>query len=174
MIISKNRGERMSLIIGNIIALIGSLLMVYAGVIKDKKGILLVQSFQIGLLATSNLVLNGISGFIINMVNFIRNIICYEEALFLKVKILLSIISIVLTIYFNNHGLIGYLPLISGLLYLWFMTVKDAIKFKILIIVSVLFWLIYDFTIQSYTACVFDLITIIVSFISVINLKKKD
>ena len=34
----------MALIIGNIIALIGSLLMVYAGIIKDKKGILFVQS----------------------------------------------------------------------------------------------------------------------------------
>ena len=73
----------------------------------------------------------------------------------------MSIISIILTIYFNNHGLLGYLPLISGLIYLWFMTVKDVIKFKILIIVSVVFWLIYDFIIQSYTASVFDLITII-------------
>ena len=163
----------MVLIIGNIIALIGSILMIYAGVIKDKKGILLVQSLQVGLLGISNLVLGGISGFIINTINFIRNIICYKEALSLKVKILLSIISIILTIYFNNHGLIGYLPLISGLIYLWFMTIKDVIKFKILIIISVVFWLIYDFTIQSYTASVFDLITIIVSSISVIKLKTK-
>lgn len=163
----------MALIIGNIIALIGSILMVYVGVIKDKKGILFVQSLQIALLAISNLVLNGISGFIINTINFIRNIICYKEALSLKVKILLSIISIALTVYFNNYGLIGYLPLISGLIYLWFMTVKDVIKFKILIIVSVVFWLIYDITIQSYTASLFDLITIIVSSISVIKLKTK-
>lgn len=163
----------MALIIGNIIALIGSILMVYVGVIKDKKGILFVQSLQIALLAISNLVLNGISGFIINTINLIRNIICYKEALSLKVKILLSIISIGLTIYFNNYGLIGYLPLISGLIYLWFMTVKDVIKFKILIIVSVVFWLIYDITIQSYTASLFDLITIIVSSISVIKLKTK-
>ena len=164
----------MVLIIGNIIALIGSLLMVYAGTIKNKKGILFVQSLQMALLAISNLVLNGISGFINNIINFIRNIICYKEALSLKVKILLSIISIILTIYFNDLGLIGYLPLLSGLIYLWFMTVKDVIKFKILIIVSVVFWLIYDFTIQSYTASAFDLITIIVSSISVIKLKKKD
>ena len=164
----------MALLIGNIIALIGSILMVYAGVIKDKKGILLVQYLQIGLLAISNLVLNGISGFIINTINFIRNIICYKELLSLKVKIFLSIISIALTIYFNNLGIIGYLPLISGLLYLWFMTVKDVIKFKILIIISVIFWLIYDFSIKSYTASAFDLITIIVSSISIIKLKRKD
>ena len=66
------------------------------------------------------------------------------------------------------------MPLISGLIYLWFMTVKDVIKFKILIIVSVVFWLIYDFNIKSYTASAFDLITIIVSSISVIKLKEKN
>ena len=99
-----------------------------------------------------------------------------DNALFfilLNTSSLLSIISIALTVYFNNYGLIGYLPLISGLIYLWFMTVKDVIKFKILIIVSVVFWLIYDITIQSYTASLFDLITIIVSSISVIKLKTK-
>ena len=161
----------MVLIIGNIIALIGSLLMVYTGVIKNKKGILIVQSLQIAMFAISNLVLNGISGFIINSINFIRNIICYKDKLSLIVKILLSIISIVLIVYFNNLGLIGYLPLISALIYLWFMTINDVIKFKIVLIVSVILWLIYDFTIKSYTASLFDLITIIVSIISIIRMK---
>ena len=161
----------MVLIIGNIIALIGSLLMVYTGVIKNKKGILIVQSLQIAMFAISNLVLNGISGFIINSINFIRNIICYKDKLSLIVKILLSIISIILIVYFNNLGLIGYLPLISALIYLWFMTINDVIKFKIVLIVSVILWLIYDFTIKSYTASLFDLITIIVSIISIIRMK---
>ena len=161
----------MVLIIGNIIALIGSLLMVYTGVIKNKKGILIVQSLQIAMFAISNLVLNGISGFIINSINFIRNIICYKDKLSLIVKILLSIISIVLIVYFNNLGLIGYLPLISALIYLWFMTINDVIKFKIVLIVSVILWLIYDLTIKSYTASLFDLITIIVSIISIIRMK---
>ena len=84
----------MTFVIGNIIALVGSILMIYVGTIKDKKRILYVQSLQIGLFAISNLVLNGISGFIINTINFIRNIICYKELLSLKVKIFLSIISI--------------------------------------------------------------------------------
>ena len=132
----------MTLIIGNIIALIASLLMVYSGIIKNKKGILYVQSIEIGLFIISNLILNGISGAIINTINFIRNIICYKDKLDLKIKIILTVISIVLTLCFNNLGLIGLLPLISALIYLWFMTIKDVIKFKILIIVSVLLWLI--------------------------------
>ena len=164
----------MKLITGNVIALIASLLMVYSGIVKNKKKILYVQSIQVGLFAISNLVLNGISGAIINTINFIRNIICYKNNLNLKIKILLTIISIGLSLYFNNLGLIGLLPLISALIYLWFMTVKDVVKFKILIIVSVAFWLVYDFNIKSYTASIFDTLTIIANFISIAKIKKNN
>ncbi len=163
----------MQLIIGNVIALVGSLFMVYSGVVKEKKKTLYVQSIQIALLAISNLVLNGISGFIINTINFIRNIICYKDALNFKIKILLSILLIGLTLYFNNLGFIGLLPLISALIFLWFMTVKDEIHFKIVLIISVVLWLIYDLGIQSYTASAFDIFTIIASSVSIIKIKGK-
>lgn len=163
----------MSLIIGNIIALIASLLMVYTGIIKEKKKVLYVQSMQIGLFAISNLVLNGISGFIINAINFIRNIICYRNKLNVLMKLIISIVSIGLTLYFNNFGIIGLLPLVSALVYLWFMTIKDDIKFKIILIISVALWLAYDFTIKSYTASVFDILTILTSIISIFRLRTK-
>ena len=47
----------MLLIIGNIIALTASLLMVYSGILKEKKKILYVQTVQIGLSVVSNIVL---------------------------------------------------------------------------------------------------------------------
>ena len=50
------------MVIGNIIALIASLLMVYSGIIKQKKKILYVQTVQIGLSVASNIVLGGIVG----------------------------------------------------------------------------------------------------------------
>ena len=39
----------MMFIIGNVIALVASILMVYSGIIKTKKKIVYVQSIQIGL-----------------------------------------------------------------------------------------------------------------------------
>ena len=113
----------MVLIIGNAIALIASILMVYSGIIKQKKKILYIQSIQIGLSVISNIVLNGISGAIINAISFIRNILCYKNKLGVKEKIILTILSVVLILCFNNLGLIGILPLISTIVYLWFMTI---------------------------------------------------
>ena len=67
----------MLLIIGNVVALIASLIMVYTGCIKSKQKILYAQNIQMGLLGISNLVLGGFSGAAINAVGIIRNILCY-------------------------------------------------------------------------------------------------
>ena len=163
----------MTLFIGNLIALLGSFVMVYSGTIKDKKGTIFVQSIQITLLAISNIVLGGIAGFIINLINLIRNIISYKNLLNIKIKVIISIISIILTLVFNKEGLIGYLPLISTLIFTWFMTIKDIIKFKYALAISVFLWLIYDFSIRSYTASLFDAITVVVTLLSIIKINNK-
>ena len=49
------------ILIGNIIALIVSIIMVVSGFIKQKSRILYVQTIQIGLSVLSNIVLGGIT-----------------------------------------------------------------------------------------------------------------
>ena len=161
------------IIIANIIALIASILMVYSGILKDKKKILFFQSVHIALYVVSNALLKGISGVIINTLSFIRNILCYNNKLNFAVKIILTIIIIPVTIYFNNRGVFGLLPLVAALLFLWCMTVKDIKIFKLLIIITTLMWSIYDFYIQSYTSFMFDLLTIAANIISIIKIGKR-
>ena len=159
------------IIIGNIIALVASLLMVYSGVIKQKKKILYVQTIQISLSVLSNIVLGGIVGAIINGLSCIRNILCYKDKLGLKEKIIITILALVLSLRFNNLGLIGILPLISTITYLWLMNVKNVIKFKYLIIFIMILWCIYDFTIKSYSSAVFDFLTVITNAYSIMKIK---
>ena len=161
------------IVIGNIIALIASLLMVYSGIIKQKKKILYVQTVQIGLSVASNIVLGGIVGAIINALSCVRNILCYKEELGLKEKLILTILATALSIAFNNLGIIGILPLISTIVYLWLMNLKDVIKFKVLIIFTMILWLIYDICIMSYSSAVFDFLNVIANIISIYQIKYK-
>ena len=161
------------LIIGNIIALIASILMVYSGIIKKKKKIILVQTIQIGLSGISNLVLGGFTGAIINAINLFRNILSYKEKLALKEKIIIIILSVTLSLIFNNLGIIGLLPIISTVTYVSLMTTKNVVKFKLLIIFTMLMWGIYDFYIKSYTSAAFDLTNIVANIIAIYQLKKK-
>ena len=92
----------MQIIIGNIIALIASIIMVYSGYLKQKKKILYVQTIQIGLSVLSNIVLGGITGAIINAISYVRNILCYKEKLNNKSKIILIAFATILSLCFNN------------------------------------------------------------------------
>jgi len=161
-----------AIVIGNIIALIASLLMVYSGFIKPKKKILYMQTVQCGLSIISNVVLGGITGAIINAVGCVRNILCYKNKLGRREKIIITIVSIVLCLTFNNIGWIGLLPLLSTVVYIWLMNINDIIKFKMLIIFTMALWFIYDIFIKSYAAAIFDFATIVSNCISIFQLQK--
>ena len=68
--------------------------------------------------------------------------------------------TIVFGVIFNTHdGFIGYLPVISTLLFLFFINIKDMVKFKAISALVMFLWLIYDLEIHLYTTAFFDLVT---------------
>ncbi|MBQ2836418.1 MAG: YgjV family protein [Clostridia bacterium] len=158
------------IIIGNIIALLASLLMVYTGLLRKKEKFIYIQTFQMLLLAISNLILGGITGVITNIFGCIRNILCYKNKLKNTEKIILVVITSVFSLCFNNLGFIGILPLISTVTYTLLIDLKDVVKFKILVILTVILWFIYDIYIQSYTSAIFDFMTIITNTIAIYKL----
>lgn len=169
---SKER-KYMQIVIGNIIALIASLLMVYSGLIKKKEKIIYMQTIQIFMFALSNLILGGITGSISNLFACIRNILFHKNKLKNKEKIILVCMMLVFSLSFNNLGIIGLLPLISTIAFTLFIDLKDIIKFKILIISTSFLWLIHDICIQSYISAIFDFMTIVTNTISIYKLKNK-
>ena len=161
-----------TLMVGNIVATIAAMFMLYAGVLKEKKKILFIQTIQIALLVASNFILGGIIGGILNILCIIRNLLSYNDKLGLKSKIIITVLSIGLSIPFNNKGLLGLLPTISTVLYLWLMNTKDVIKFKWLIIFTNFTWLVYDIIILSIVTAVFDFLCIIANFVTILVMKK--
>ena len=157
----------LNIICGNVLALIAALLMVYTGILKDKKKIMFVQTIQIGMFSISNFVLGGIIGGIINALGCLKNILYSNNKLNVMGKIIITLVAIVMTIIFNNEGLIGYLPLINTIFYMWLMDVKNIIKFKILIIFTAILWLVYDFSINSFTSMIFDFMNITANIVTI-------
>ena len=159
------------IVIGNIIALIASILMVLAGLQKKKKKILFIQIIQIGLSIISNIVLGGYTGAIINALSCVRDILCYKDKMGTKEKIIIIILAIGLSLAFNNLGWIGLLPLVATITYISFMDTKNVVKFKMLIIFSMIMWLAYDLYIKSYTSAVFDFLSIVANIIAILQIK---
>lgn len=161
----------MTLIIGNIIGLIGSIVMVIGGNIKDKNKALTTQTIQLIILGISNVVLGSISGLIINLISVIRNILSNFNKLNKVAIAIIIIVSSLLTIKYNNLGVIGYLPLINNTIFILFMNTKSDVNFKILTIFYITLWLIHDLYIKAFTTAIFDIGTIISSAIAIYRIK---
>ena len=118
--------------------------------------------------------LGAITGAIINALSCIRNILCYKNKVDLKAKIILILLSTILSLIFNNLGLIGLLPVISTVVYILLMNTKDVVKFKWLSIFTMLMWLVYDLFIKSYTSAIFDFMNIMANIISIIQISLRN
>ena len=160
------------LVIGNIVALVAASFSIFIGITKNRKKLIYLQSIQFFIYTIVNVILGGISGAIANIIGMVRNILCYKEKL-TKLSILLIIImSTILTLAFNNLGFIGLLPLFNTIIYTYFINEKNPLKFKLLFLVTVILWFIYDLAIKSYTSVAFDIFTIITSTIAAYQIYK--
>lgn len=161
------------LLIGNAIALLGSLVMIGIGFLKKKETILLAQCLQCLLMGVGNLVLGGFTGFLSNVVTIIRNLVAFKKDFTTPLKIIFILLQVIPAIKINTLGLIGWLPILAACVFTWYMDTKSDITFKIVIISTMIMWAIYDIVIQNYVAFTFDLFTIASNSYTLIKLKKE-
>ncbi len=153
----------LQIVIANIIDFIASLIQIYTGMIKDKGKILVFQTIQLGIQIISMLLLGAVPGAISNVLSCVRNYLCYKNVFTWPIKIILIVLSLVLTVPFNNQGLLGYLPFAVCTIYVLLMDTKDPIKFKLLCTLTFVPWVFYFFIIKSYTGAFFAASTVATS-----------
>lgn len=163
-----------TVVIGNVIALVGSLLMVWIGLIKKKEHILFAQCAQFTFMGIANLVLGGMTGLISNIVSIIRNLICIRFKYTMALKLAFIAVQTVLSCWLNTNGLIGWLPVAATVLFTWFLDAKSEITIKYVMIVTLVMWLIYDLYLRNYVSAVFDAATIVSTIIGILMLRKKN
>ena len=156
----------MNVIAANIIDFIAALIQVGTGSIKKKSRILIAQIIQLLLQGVSMLLLGGVTGAISNLLSCLRNYICYKGKLNVWWKAALIAASVVMTILFNEQGLLGVLPAAVCIVFIIFMDVKDPIKFKLLVTLSFIPWMIYHFILKSYVGAIFDAASIVTSTVT--------
>ena len=156
----------MIVIIANAIDFIAALLQVGSGSIKKKSNVLLVQIIQLFIQGVSMLLLGGVTGAINNVFSCVRNYLCYKEKLNRVWKGILIAASVAMTVFFNTQGWLGIIPVTVCAVYILLMDVKDPIKFKLLVTLSFVPWIVYHFALQLYVAAVFDAISVITSAVT--------
>ena len=163
----------MSVLIANAIDLVAAVIQVGTGSIKQKARILIAQIVQLLLQAVSMLLLGGVTGAISNVLSCLRNYLCYKEKLSTIWKVLLIAASIAMTVLFNDQGLIGMLPAAVCTVFIIFMDVKDPVKFKLLVTLSFLPWMVYHFILKAYVGAAVDAATILTNTVTLVAMARK-
>ena len=151
----------MAVIVANIIDFVAALIQVGSGSIKQKAKILIVQTIQLLMQAVSMLLLGGVTGAVSNVLSCYRNYLCYKDRLNAWWKAGLIAASVVMTVLLNDQGWLGVIPVVVCTVYILLMDMKDPIRFKLLVTLSFLLWLVYHFALKAYVAAVFDAATVI-------------
>ena len=161
-------------LVANIIDFFAAMIQIGTGAVKKKSKILILQSVQLLMQGVAMLLLGGVTGAVSNVLSCVRNYICYKEKLNLPWKIFFIVASVVMTILLNNQGILGMIPAAVCIVYILFMDVKDAVKFKILVMLTFIPWLIYHFILGSYTGAASDAATIIANVVTIIKMRKEN
>ena len=156
----------MTVFLANGIDLIAAVIQVASGSIKRKTRILAVQTVQLLLQAVSMLLLGGVTGAVSNVLSCFRNYLCYREKLNAFWKAALIAASVGMTLLLNDQGLLGILPAAVCTLFILFMDVGDPVKFKLLVTLSFVPWMIYHFALRSYVGAAFDAATVITNAVT--------
>ncbi len=158
-------------LIGNGISLIACAVLVISGYVKDKNKTIFLQSVQMSLSAIVCIILNALSGTVVNLLCVPRNILAQKNRLSFAAKLIFSILLVILTIIFNTKGIIGWIPIFPTIIYTFFLDKFEGEKFKFLVIFLMSFWTVHDFLIQSYVSTVFNVLNIITSAIAVYRIR---
>ncbi len=141
-------------------SLIGCILMVAVGFVRKKEHMLLVQCVQFGFMGAGHLLLGAVSGMLSCVISVIRNVVFSKTQGTVWLKLVFIGVQIVLTLCFGADSWIHWLPVIACAVFVWYLDVKDAALFKVVIIVTQIFWCVYDFYFLNYVAFTFDVLTI--------------
>lgn len=163
-----------TVLLGNIVALIGAALMVSTGFLKTKKQILVAQCFQYGVLSASNAILGAFTGITANVIGIARNLFCMKREFTVPWKLAFIAAQLALLFAFNADGWLGLLPAAATCVYTWFLDLKDERKLKLVIILTVLCWAVYDFLFRNYVTFAFDLGTVVSNTVGIITLRKAE
>ena len=139
---------------------------------ETKKQILTAQCFQYVALSVSNAILGAFTGITANVVGIARNLFCMKKEFTVPWKIAFIAVQLALLLAFNSDGWLGLLPAAATCAYTWFLDRRDEVQLKIVIILTVLCWAVYDFVFKNYVTFAFDLGTAVSNLVGIITLRK--
>lgn len=160
------------IILGNAFMLISAVSMIASGLPKTKRSSLIFQ-FIDSIAATIGLFfLGSLAGSLVCVFSIVTDVLCYKEKLNKITKPLVTIPCVAISLFVNNIGIYGFLPVAAFIITTWTMSTKNMYKYKFAFLAAIILWLIHDISIVSYVDVVCDTLFFIATIIGIVRLKR--
>ena len=163
-----------SLVVGNLCSLVAMVTDSVSSTRKTAKGVLLVQNLSQLAYCVGSVILKGYSGAVQNAVSILRNFVAIRNVKSKAVEWFMVLLGVVLGIWFNNLGLVGYLPIVANLEYtLAIFHFKDNERaLKIAFLVSVALFGTFNAFIYNFVGVGTNAIVLVTGIISLVRQRK--
>ena len=139
------------LIIGNLFSLLSAICIAVSVAKKSKADFMWWQIGDTFFGIFANIALFTYSALVISIICFIRNILSYCGKLTKNITSILLILSVIIGLYANNRGVIGWFPVIASASYTIFIyTTKNEQQMRYALIFNMLLWFVHNAYVQAY------------------------
>ena len=153
------------------ISLAGCILMACIGLVKSKQKILILQSVQCTLLCIANFMLGGVTGAVCDIIQMIRNYVCYNKSFTRTTGLAFIMFQIAGAVLTSANSLPEWIPCIASSLFTAALCTPSVKLLKLAEIVCQMMWLYFDLTIQNYTGALFDALTSFTNLVGLIRIR---
>ena len=164
------------MIIYYIVSILSIFLFVISIQFKDKKDILLIQTFASMCYFIAYLILGSYSGCAIELIEQTKDIVFYEyEKKKKEIPIILLIIfvsSLIIASIITYDGFYSLMPLIINLLYFVSSYFKNPKYMRITMLLCGFLWIYFNFKVGAYIIIIGNILEIISAIISLVRYKK--
>ena len=162
------------ILLGNFFSLLATVTDLYSVSRKTARSMLWTQTATQALLSLSSLTLRGYSAVVQNVVSILRNLAALGKTSSKLLEYGLIAIGVVLGVLFNNQGLIGWLPILSNLVYSIsvFRFKDDEYSLKIAFTVCVAMYIAFSIKIQNYVGAASNILVFSTSLFSVLTYRR--
>ena len=162
-----------ALIVGNGFSLLDALCIGISVIKKNKTNLIWWQTFATIFSIFSDIALSAYTAIVIGLVALVRNVLACTNRLDVKGTWILTILCVVVGMYVNNKGIYGLLAVIASSGYTVFMyTTKNEQGMRYALVANLVLWVVHDFYIQAYPACLMKSILIVWTIIHIVKYHK--
>ena len=121
----------------------------------------------------ANIALSAYAALVISVICFIRNILSYKDKLTINITYILLILSVVIGLYANNRGVIGWLPIIASASYtICVYVTKNEQQMRWALVFNLMLWFVHNAYVQAYPSAIANIVLCFWTALNIFKNKK--